>query len=83
MNHGSLGYQVVNEPLELFLLMDLKANFVPFTVSVLMRKLRGCMRSSWNHSRQMILLVAKRLSEEELLILVIQKYGIKDFDHCS
>jgi len=25
MNHGSPGYQAVNEPLELFLLMDLKA----------------------------------------------------------
>jgi hypothetical protein len=35
-----------------------------------MRKLHGCMRSLWNHSRQMILPVAKRLSEEELLILV-------------
>lgn len=56
----------------------LKSGFFSFTVSVLMRKLHDCMRSLWNHLRQMTLQVAKHsCAEESSILMIVQSQSLK------
>jgi hypothetical protein len=66
------------EELSLLMGTSLESGNFLFDSSVLMRKLHGCMRNLCNHSRQMILLVAKRLYEVAPSILVnVQNLTLK------